>query len=1420
MEARLNRLSDNVVRSGNDIDNLFSRMSKAAAGFLTLNAAQGFVRDLIRVRSEFQQLDIAFTTMLGSKQKADRLTQDLIKFAATTPFGMKDAANAAKQLLAYGSNVENVRDELRMLGDVASGVSQPIGDLVYLYGTLRTQGRAYMMDIRQFAGRGIPIYRELAKVLGVAEGKVNDLVSAGKVGFAEVEKAFKNMTAEGSMFGGLMAKQSRTIQGELERLGDAFDIMLNKIGTEQEGVISASIQGLSFLVENYEAVLDIITGIAFTYGSYRAAVIATAAAQSIAIATTRGWTVAQLLHYRALLLAEAAQKLLNRTMLANPYVAFGTAVGALIFILYKLSDSLSTAEKAQERLNREQTEATARLDDIKIKAGEYLSVIQNTNSTEYQRVKAFERLKTLYPDRLNNMSREKFMLLSIADAQKLLNDLQDREAVNDIGNRLAVYQNEIVELTNKAKEYQDTINQTGDIGGTLSRALLGLNEQLEIAKTNAESLQNSFERENEALELSKMTNEQKLAYYERQLQKTRELSDKIRETELHTKSWQQSLGMLNVNPLEMQINSIIAKIDNIKNADTSVSVRRTLGDIDTEIKDKKESLSNASTREEYQAIDREIKKLEAERSRITGEQSKTLKVIEKFAEKKIDILRSLADHEAEIRNSELSNNEQELARARKFYTDLRREIEDFNKKAPANERIKAGTFQLIDNLEQRETGNIRYNQETELLKTQLGNQLEIYRKFQDARGEIGVEAARRMYETEKDFTDDYRSLLMGEIIALQGRGAIYGSLTGPEQERLKALNDSLDEFDKSERDRTNERTRYLLTTYASFEQKRTRLHRQADEDMRLLDEEGRKLRKKALEDEEVELYRTELEGNEKFQELLRTLDMSGTSISLQALKQGRKYVDSLIDGIDDPNVKSQLNKIFGDWFDMTTESVQNENFGNVVQLVDGFGRLVDTATQFDGTLSTSLKTIGAMVGQVGQLSQTLGQTIGKVGDGFSKGGGIASIVGAVFSVIGGVVGAIEDSQNKKWQKAEKERQHAQEFQLKQLDAATRILEYQLSLINDIYGADRVKAYADAAKQAFDSVNNSIKDLPTSQFLSTGDAQNDNLVQILNQFGSIEELDKRLREIKDRQKDNWFFPAFQKDYAPEIQMLEAARKFFMDGSVDDYRLQWTSIEDITQEEITKLTQLLDEGKFDEVTASKIRNIIEQYDLWKNALNEMRAELTGTTFGGITDEIVSMFERGTVAAEDFADSFEKIMQRAILQSLKRDFLETQLQGWYESFADAADPLKNDKKGLTASEISGLQKAYNDIVENAQKQFELIKQATGVNFDSDKASKESGLSGAISGITESTAGRLESEFGGLRLAQLQLVDLARSNSNVFNEQVRIMNAKLAVLNSINANTGRTADNTDRLANIETAIVQLNSKISNTDSLMRGAG
>jgi hypothetical protein len=274
LERQVLGLTQSADKGISSLDATFSRLGQVAAGAFAFTELVSLPGQIVKVRGEFQQLEIALNTMLGSKAKGDKLLGEIVTTAATTPFGLKDLASATKQLLAYGSASESVIGEIRMLGDVASGVSVPIGDLVYLYGTLRSQGRAYAVDIRQFAGRGIPIYAELAKVLGVGVGEVNNLVEAGKVGFPQVEQAFRNMTATGGMFGGLMDAQSKSLTGLIERLKDGIDVAYNEIGKANEGLAADVITGATVAVENYQRIGDILTILIATYGAYKAAVIA------------------------------------------------------------------------------------------------------------------------------------------------------------------------------------------------------------------------------------------------------------------------------------------------------------------------------------------------------------------------------------------------------------------------------------------------------------------------------------------------------------------------------------------------------------------------------------------------------------------------------------------------------------------------------------------------------------------------------------------------------------------------------------------------------------------------------------------------------------------------------------------------------------------------------------------------------------------------------------------------------------------------------------------------------------------------------------------------------------------------------------------------------------------------------------------
>ncbi len=280
IERSVRSASDQIEADGGDIEAVFTRIQKAASLAAAGFSLKEFVGKVTSTRGEFQQLEVAFNTMLGSEEKAVALMDQLTRTAATTPFDLQGIANGAKQLLAYGVNAEDVNGTLIRLGDIAAGLSIPLGDLVYLYGTTMAQGRLYTQDLNQFTGRGIPMIGELAKQFGVAESQVKKLVEEGKVGFPEVQKVIENLTNEGGKFGGLMEAQSKTIVGQISNIEDAIDSMFNEIGRSSEGIINTSLGMVSSLVENWQTVGMILGDIALAYGTQKAVLVGMAAVTS------------------------------------------------------------------------------------------------------------------------------------------------------------------------------------------------------------------------------------------------------------------------------------------------------------------------------------------------------------------------------------------------------------------------------------------------------------------------------------------------------------------------------------------------------------------------------------------------------------------------------------------------------------------------------------------------------------------------------------------------------------------------------------------------------------------------------------------------------------------------------------------------------------------------------------------------------------------------------------------------------------------------------------------------------------------------------------------------------------------------------------------------------------------------------------
>lgn len=523
-----------------------------------VTALKGFISELINVRGQFQQLEIAFSTMLKSKEAADKLMAELVDIAAKTPFDLQGVAQSAKHMIAYGSSAENVGDELIMLGNVAAGVGSQLSEVAYLYGTLRTQGRAYAVDIRQFAGRGIPIYEELAKVLGVTKDEVSGLVKEGKVGFKEVEQAFKNMTSESGIYYNLMQEQSKSLTGQISNLGDAWDTMLNDMGKSTQGIASAGISALKGFIENYETVGKILIGLIATYGIHKAAVIVNIALKKNWVVAARADATAKALQTVATKAQTLAQAALNSVMKANPYVLVATTLAGVVAAMWAFSDSASAAEKAQKRFNDEQQKFIDKEAERKRKVEELIRVIQDSTETELEKIKSYEELQKYSPALTSAYSREEIATLNLADAQKKLNEERDKNNYQNIIDNIEKAKNAI-------KEYTDA-RQAASLNPNSNNQIAIYTSKIEDAKKDLDKWQSAldeFNRVRRQAEENAKPIEIKLTVAEREYQDSKMKLDYMSDFVIAMKKEVEGTMMLNIDgsPAEKDTESIIKDIE-------------------------------------------------------------------------------------------------------------------------------------------------------------------------------------------------------------------------------------------------------------------------------------------------------------------------------------------------------------------------------------------------------------------------------------------------------------------------------------------------------------------------------------------------------------------------------------------------------------------------------------------------------------------------------------------------------------------------------------------------------------------------------------------------------------------------------------------------------------------------------------------
>ena len=324
-------------------------ISRKLKGAFTVAGATAFIKQVYQVRSYFQDIESSMEVFLGSAEKANKFTSQLKDYAWYNTFEFDELAAASKQLIAYGTAADSVIPIIDKLSNVATATKQPLMDLIQLYNKAKNVGTLDSRSVQQWASRGL-VLTDVLKEMG-------ETVNGTKITFEQLDKALDHVTQEGGMFAGIMEKMMPNLSMSMGQLQDDLSLMWNEIGEAMQDPMHDAIDFADKLVSNYKEIGYTIAELIAVFGTYKAAVITTTAVERVA-ATTKGLlTTAEKAQYVALLMVEKAQKALNKTMLANPYVLVATLLAGCVAAMVRLSRATDTTVMSAKEMNKQLAKA-------------------------------------------------------------------------------------------------------------------------------------------------------------------------------------------------------------------------------------------------------------------------------------------------------------------------------------------------------------------------------------------------------------------------------------------------------------------------------------------------------------------------------------------------------------------------------------------------------------------------------------------------------------------------------------------------------------------------------------------------------------------------------------------------------------------------------------------------------------------------------------------------------------------------------------------------------------------------------------------------------------------------------------------------------------------------------------------------------
>lgn len=1410
------------------IEQAMSNMGKKLLGGYSIKE---FLSNMVRVRGEFQAADTAIQTLLGNKEKADALMAQVREYAKISPLEFSDVTKATQMMLGFNIEAEKVPRYLQAIGDVSMGDTQRFNSLTLAFSQMSAAGKLMGQDLNQMINAGFNPLQIMSEKTGKSIATLKDEMSKGAISAEMVQQAFIDATSAGGKFYNMSENASKTINGQLSMMSDAIDSVFNEMGQKSEGAIMDGIQMTTSLIQNYETVGKVLTGLVVTYGTYRAAVMLVTAAESKHTLVEIGLTNARIL-------ARKAQLALNAAMLTNPYVALATVVVGLGVAMWTVSDSTTAAARAQKEYNDIKATASKREQEHKQKIEELLAAARDESLATLTRQKSLEELRKEYPKIFEKYDIEKLKLEDILKLKQQINEEDSKRSIQG-----------------KKDDY-----------GTLRQTVANQQRYLQLFD-NPDLRKNMSDSDRKIWKM--FSSKQSYVQVREQMEKNAELLKKYQKDVLEDNITSYKANLKNYSKEKLEAELKLAQSSASKRNGFAVNGMMVKGGdlegivslINSTLAEKKHSTTYKEdyekAKKDWEDAKKKLSEIEKDKSKFTSKQYEEAKKREETAEKAYKDLGGITGSALSKQEKAADKQKKDQQKSAEELLSLRRQ----NQQAEID-LMKEGTEKKLKQIDldyEKELDTIK-KQEKELSEKQKGKltseqSTEISDRYTNAENkrdkaiaDITKEQLKAEQQALNDYLKEYGTFQQQKYAIAQEYAKRIKKVQeegGANSAQVKLLEKQRDVAIQNKETEAIKANIDWVTVFGEFGSMFNDMIKPALEEAKKYiqtdkfkssDQDSQKALIDAINQMEQSLGGAGGLNFKKLGQDIKAYQLAEQN-RLTAIEEETMAHDKLAKAQDDytkalKNGTEEEKKAAQNAFEIAQQNANSASM-NVQAQTSAANEIQQSLTNTATALKANMENVTSGLQKLAsggiknayegllQIGKGAGGAMEKFADKLDK----VPIVGWIISIIDVFKDGLSD------------------FVGTLLDS---IFNAVSGILSDILSGDFFVTLGKSIRDGVGNIFNAISFGGFDSLINKISGSNAKEVQeaidrLTDRNETLEKSIDRLTDVMDKSAGSKSISAYEQAYKYQKEQIDNTLKiareqarysnahhswqYYMGWT--DEQLSWirenvdknfsgtNSLWGLTPEQMRELLSNADiyeqikssgKGGYGERVMEKLEAYADQAGKLDELTEKINESLMQISFDGLRDNFLESLMDMDKDAKSFSEDFSEYMQRALLNFSMGELFDDELREWYNGIAKL---MKENGGKLTKEQLEDARKEYDKMVQNAMNERDKIAEITGYtgsSSSSQEASKKGFATASQNSIDELTG----------RFTALQIAGEEIKNQNVVQSQsLNILTMKADTLLSINTEMRNIADDTRNLiANSYLELVQIS---ENTGAIVK---